>query len=91
MDHLPVFMRSEQDIPLFVAGQGSLGEIRAAEDNGSRSIGLENISFGMQAALINPSCDIAVFEQLPKHCWTIEIEISRGENPAFDASIPQLG
>ena len=66
---------AEEDIPLLIARQGGLREVRASDDDGGNALLVEEIPFRVEVSLINARFDVGIFEQFPECVGIVEAEV----------------
>lgn len=81
---------AKENVPLLVARQGSLREVRASNDDGGNAPLVEEIPFCVKVSLVNACFNVGIFEQLPERVGIVEAEIRRCENAPLDSPLSQL-
>lgn len=81
---------AKENVPLLVARQGSLREVRASNDDGGNASLVEEIAFCVKVSLVNARFNVGIFEQLPERVRIVEAEIRRCENAPLDSPLSQL-
>lgn len=81
---------AKENVPLLVARQCSLREVRASNDGGGNAPLVEEIPFCVKVSLVNARFDVGIFEQLPERVGIVEAEIRRCENAPLDSPLLQL-
>lgn len=66
---------AKENVPLLVARQGSLREIRASNDDGGNALLVEEIPFRVKVSLVNARFDVGIFEQFPECVGIVEAEV----------------
>ena len=76
---------AKENVPLLVARQGGLREVRASNDDGGNAPLVEEIPFCVKVSLVNACFNVGIFEQLSERVGIVEAEIRRCENAPLDS------
>lgn len=74
-EQLPAFKGPEENVPLLVAGESRLSQIRTSDNERRKRLAIEKLPFARRSPLINTNIYCREFQQFRQHLRIIEIQV----------------